>query len=69
MSASTSKPGAVVRSFYENITGSTVATLTGNAKFPANPDSQETLTSFDGGTAHGGLDTSPAHTLIIVVTH
>jgi autotransporter-associated beta strand protein len=46
------QPGRIVRTYFEGITGSTVASLTGNAKFPNNPDSQEYLTSFDG-LSHG----------------
>ncbi|MDB6172981.1 MAG: hypothetical protein JWL59_2292 [Chthoniobacteraceae bacterium] len=45
--------GAIVRTFYENITGNNVSNLTSNARFPNSPDSQQTLTSFDGGTEHG----------------
>jgi hypothetical protein len=46
-------PGTIRRAFYNNITGSTVANLTSNAKFPASPDSLTTLTSFDGGSSKG----------------
>ncbi len=46
-------PGAIVRTFYEGITGNNVTDLTGNAKFPNSPDSQQTLPSFDGGLEHG----------------
>ena len=46
-------PGKIVRTYFENIgSGTLVSNLTGNAKFPNNPDSQEFLTAFDGG-AHG----------------
>ncbi len=45
--------GAVVRSFYEGISGNNVSNLTASANFPNNPDSQQILTSFDGGTEHG----------------
>ncbi len=45
-------PGAVVRSFYENIAGNTVANLTASANFPNSPDSQQNLPSFDGGLNH-----------------
>ena len=46
-------PGKIVRTYFENIgNGTLVSNLTGNAKFPNNPDSQEFLTAFDGG-AHG----------------
>ncbi len=46
-------PGAIVRTFYEGITGNNVSDLTGNANFPNNPSSQVTLPSFDGGLEHG----------------
>lgn len=46
-------PGAVVRSFYENITGTNVNNLTASANFPNRPDSQVNLPSFDGGLEHG----------------
>ena len=46
-------PGAIVRTFYENITGNAVSNLTNSPNFPNNPDSQQILTSFDGGTEHG----------------
>jgi autotransporter-associated beta strand protein len=46
------QPGRIVRTYFENITGGTVANLTGNARFPNNPDSEQFLTSFDG-TEHG----------------
>ncbi len=46
-------PGAIVRTFYEGISGNNVSDLTGNAKFPNSPDSQQILTSFDGGLEHG----------------
>jgi hypothetical protein len=47
-------PGAIVRTFFENIgNGTTVANLTSNANFPNNPDSEQFLTAFDGGTDHG----------------
>ena len=42
-------PGAIVRSFYENILGNAVSNLTSDPDFPNNPDSRVTLTSFDGG--------------------
>ena len=51
-SAAGYQPGRIVRTYFENISGSTVANLTGNANFPNNPDSQEYLTAFDGQT-HG----------------
>ena len=46
-------PGAIVRTFYEGITGNNVSDLTGNANFPNSPSSQVTLPSFDGGLEHG----------------
>jgi hypothetical protein len=46
-------PGAIVRTFYEGITGSAVSNLTSDPDFPNNPNSQVTLTSFDGGLEHG----------------
>jgi hypothetical protein len=45
-------PGRIVRTFFENITGTAVTALTGNAKFPNNPDSERYLNAFDEGT-HG----------------
>ncbi len=41
-------PGTIVRAFYKNIGGTSVSDLTTSPKFPASPDSFETLTSFDG---------------------
>lgn len=47
------QPGRIVRTYFEGISGNTVASLTGaTAKFPNNPDSEEFLTNFDG-TEHG----------------
>ena len=46
------QPGRIVRTYFENIPGSTVASFTGNAKFPNKPDSIEYLTSFDS-SSHG----------------
>ena len=46
-------PGTVVRSFYENITGTAVTSLTASANFPNSPNSQQNLPSFDGGLNHG----------------
>ena len=47
------QPGRIVRTYFEGISGSTVANLTGaTSKFPNNPDSEEFLTNFDGGE-HG----------------
>ena len=46
-------PGTITRTFFENIGGGTnVTDLTGNAKFPNNPDSEVALTAFDSGTDH-----------------
>ena len=47
------QPGAVIRSFYENLAGNSVSNLTGSPNFPNSPDSQVILSSLDGGTAHG----------------
>jgi hypothetical protein len=46
------QPGRIVRTYFENITGNTVASLTGNARFPNKPDSEEYLTSLDA-ASHG----------------
>jgi hypothetical protein len=46
------QPGRIVRTYFENITGTTVASLTGNARFPNKPDGEEYLTSFDA-ASHG----------------
>jgi autotransporter-associated beta strand protein len=46
------EPGKLTRTFYETITGLTVANLTGNARFPNDPDSVQSLAAFDGG-GHG----------------
>jgi hypothetical protein len=46
------EPGGIYRNYFEGISGSTVGNLTSNPKYPANPDSREFLSSFDGGT-HG----------------
>lgn len=46
------EPGKIVRTYFESISGGTVANLTGNAKFPNTPDSEQFLTSFDG-VEHG----------------
>ncbi len=47
------QPGRIVRTYFEGISGNTVANLTGaTAKFPNNPDSEEFLTNFDG-AEHG----------------
>ncbi len=45
-------PGTIRRTYFDTITGSTVAALTSHAKFPNNPDSEVLLTTFEGG-AHG----------------
>lgn len=49
----TYQPGAIVRTFYEGISGNAVSALTGSPKFPNNPDSQVLHTSFDGDAEHG----------------
>jgi hypothetical protein len=46
------QPGRIVRTFFEGISGTNVSNLTGNAKFPNNPDSERFLEAFDEGT-HG----------------
>lgn len=46
-------PGSIIRAFYNGISGSTVANLTSNPKFPNSPDSLTVLTSFDGGADRG----------------
>jgi hypothetical protein len=46
------QPGRILRTYFENIPGITVASLTGNAKFPNNPDREEYLTSLDA-ASHG----------------
>lgn len=46
------RPGGIVRTYYEDISGNPLSALTNAAKFPNSPDSQEALTSFDGGQ-HG----------------
>jgi hypothetical protein len=45
-------PGRIVRTFFEGISGTAVSDLTGNAKFPNTPDSEQYLTAFDG-LVHG----------------
>ncbi|MBN8458866.1 MAG: cadherin domain-containing protein [Verrucomicrobia bacterium] len=42
------QPGSIVRTYFENISGTAVSNLTGNTKFSNTPDSQVFLTSFDG---------------------
>ena len=49
----TGRPGSIVRTFFRDITGETVADLTGSGKFPNTPDEQVFLTSFDGGSEKG----------------
>jgi autotransporter-associated beta strand protein len=46
----TSSPGGLYRTFFNNIGGTAVADLTGNAAFPNSPDHETFLTSFDGGS-------------------
>jgi hypothetical protein len=45
-------PGSIIRTYFENIPGNYVADLTNHSRFPNNPDSAESLSSFDG-LAHG----------------
>ncbi|MDB6070445.1 MAG: hypothetical protein JWL81_1616, partial [Verrucomicrobiales bacterium] len=40
-------PGGLTRTYFENITGNNVSNLTGNAKYPNSPDSEEFQTIFD----------------------
>ncbi len=40
--------GSIVRTYFGNIGGTTLDTLTNNSNFPGNPDTEEYLTSFDG---------------------
>jgi len=47
-SADAYQPGRIVRTYFENISGTSVANLTSSANFPNKPDSQEYLTTFDG---------------------
>ncbi|MGA0845008.1 MAG: cadherin domain-containing protein [Luteolibacter sp.] len=44
------EPGSIVRTFYNDIIGTSVSSLTSSAKFPQNPDDEQTLSSFDGGS-------------------
>ena len=46
-------PGSIVRTFFRNVTGATVADLTASANFPNKPDEEVFLTSFDGGASQG----------------
>lgn len=46
------QPHGLYRAFFEKISGSSVADLTNDAKFPSAPDSLEFLQSFDG-PSHG----------------
>jgi hypothetical protein len=46
------QPGRIARTYFENIPGNTVASLTGNLRFPNKPDSEEFLTSLDA-ASHG----------------
>jgi autotransporter-associated beta strand protein len=41
-------PGGLYRAYFDGITGNSVSNLTGNAKYPANPDKLEFFSSFDG---------------------
>ncbi len=44
-------PGSVIRTFFNDIAGTTIAALTSSANFPDRPHSEAALTSFDSGTA------------------
>lgn len=46
-------PGSVVRTFYREIDGFTVAALTTHPHFPGKPHSEAILTSFDSGLSEG----------------
>lgn len=46
------RPGTIVRTYFEGITGTSLDSLTGHANFPDRPDSEEFLSSFDG-KSHG----------------
>lgn len=46
------EPGSIVRTYFEEIDGTTVADLTNDPNFPENPYNEEFLTNFDGGN-HG----------------
>ncbi|MBX7206710.1 MAG: cadherin domain-containing protein [Verrucomicrobiaceae bacterium] len=46
------EPGRVVRTYFDNITGTAVSDLTGNAAFPNSPTKEEFLPTLHGGT-HG----------------
>jgi len=46
-------PGSILRTYYNGIGGSAVADLTGSARFPDKPETEESLTSFDSGTNRG----------------
>lgn len=45
-------PGAIVRTYFENLSGTAVSALTGSTNFPDRPGSEEFLSAFDGGS-HG----------------
>ncbi len=45
--------GTILREYWLNVTGGTVASLTGNAAYPASPTGSEQLTSLEGATNAG----------------
>ncbi|HUQ08875.1 MAG TPA: cellulase family glycosylhydrolase [Steroidobacteraceae bacterium] len=45
--------GSILREYWLNVTGGTVASLTGNAAYPASPTGSEQLTSLEGATNTG----------------
>lgn len=45
-------PGAIVRTYFENLSGTAVSSLTSSTNFPDRPSSEEFLSAFDGGS-HG----------------
>ena len=57
-------PGRVRRSYFDSITGTTVASLTGNSRFPSSPSSEEEQTVLDA-DAHGNNYGSTARAWII----
>jgi autotransporter-associated beta strand protein len=46
-------PGSIVRTFYNDIAGQTIPSLTSHSRFPNQPNSEQFLTSFDSGPARG----------------
>jgi endoglucanase len=45
--------GTILREFWLNVTGGTVASLTSSTNYPSNPTGSESLTSFEGPTNSG----------------